>query len=402
MQIIIVGAGLSGLSAAYHLEQKGHQVTIVEASDRVGGRVKTDKVDGFLLDRGFQVLLTAYPEARAMFDYDALDLKHFVSGAKIFHTKGTASIGDPMRQISSLFPTLFSPVGSIVDKLKMLFLKNQVKGSTIDQIFRQAETTTLKRLQNFGFSEKMIKHFFKPFFGGIFLEKDLKTSSRMFDFVFKMFAEGYAAIPANGMEELPKQILSKLKTTTIIYKEKVVAIGKGNVLTESGETIKGDTVILATESNKLLSQYAPKANPSYVSTTNLYFSADKAPFNEAIIALNASEKGIVNNCTVISNTASNYAPAGKHLVSLSINHYDESPHIDAIKEELSTWMDTSTWQFIKAYPIRYALPSQTSVQYQLQAADLKINEHLYQCGDHLSNGSINAALLAGKTVAQNF
>ncbi len=399
MHIIIVGAGLSGLSAAFHLEKQGHHTTIIEASDRPGGRIKTDVVDGFRMDRGFQVLLTAYPEAKAMFDYDALDLKRFVPGARILHTKGTATIGDPLRQFSSLFPTLFAPVGSIGDKLKMLSLKNELTASSIESIFNRKETTTAERLGHFGFSPKMINSFFKPFFGGIFLENDLSTSSRMFDFVFKMFSEGHAAIPAKGMEELPKQIISKLKNSKIICNERVSAVAERKILTESGETIAGDIVLIATESNNLVQQAAPKVKKAFVSTTNIYFSTDTAPMKNAIIALNASGKGSINNCCVISNTSPDYAPKGKHLISLSINDYQENPDIEAIKKELSTWMNTTSWNFLKSYPIRYALPQQNSVQYQPDIDAMKVNEQLYVCGDHQSNGSINAALLNGKVVA---
>ena len=202
--ITIIGAGISGLTAAVYLNQKGYKIQILEASDRAGGRIKTDILDGFRLDRGFQVLLTEYPETKKLLDYKKLNLKRFLPGATVLYDLGQFEIADPFRRPTATFATLFAPVGSLKDKINTFFLKTKLVKIAVADVFKQPEVDTISQLKKYGFSQKMIDRFYKPFFSGIFLENDLKTSSHMFDFVMKMFSEGDAAIPELGMEEIPK------------------------------------------------------------------------------------------------------------------------------------------------------------------------------------------------------
>ena len=198
-KIHIIGAGISGLIAAQILENHGYHPTIIEASATVGGRVKSDLVDGYTLDHGFQVLLTSYPATKKYLDYKALDLQKLLPGATIFKHGKAQTIGDPLRNISLLFPTLRSSIGTFSDKLKILKLNTLLKKKKITAIFKTEEKTTLQYLKDFGFSDEIIKDFFTPFFSGIFLETELETSSRMFEFVYKMFGDGLAVIPKEGM-----------------------------------------------------------------------------------------------------------------------------------------------------------------------------------------------------------
>jgi len=196
--IHIIGAGISGLIAAQVLENYGYAPTVIEATDRVGGRVKTDRVNGYQLDHGFQVLLSAYPAAQKYLDYEALDLQPFLPGASIFKSSKQKIIGDPLRNLSLLFPTLYSGIGNFSDKFKILKLNHKLKKKTLEAIFSETEQSTLGYLEKLGFSNGIITDFFKPFFSGIFLESQLETSSRMFEFVYKMFGEGQATLPKAG------------------------------------------------------------------------------------------------------------------------------------------------------------------------------------------------------------
>ncbi|MGK0251952.1 MAG: phytoene dehydrogenase-like protein, partial [Gammaproteobacteria bacterium] len=252
-KIHIIGAGVSGLIAARVLEGAGYSPIIIEATDRVGGRVKTDLVEGYQLDHGFQVLLTAYPAAQKYLDIEALELQYFLPGATIFHNGNKQTIGDPLRNISLLLPTLFSDIGTFSDKFKVLKLNKLLKKTTIPEIFAKDEKTTFQYLSDFGFSEEMIHHFFTPFFSGIFLEAELETSSRMFEFVYKMFGEGFAALPKAGIEAIPKQLKDSLEQTRFQFNTKVKAVEDGNIVLENGAILESHFTIIATAPSALLS-----------------------------------------------------------------------------------------------------------------------------------------------------
>ncbi len=403
--ITIIGAGISGLSAAIHLQRHGFAVKIIEASDRAGGRIKTDAVNGFLLDRGFQVLLTSYPEAKALLNYDSLNLKRFLPGATVLYEGGKFEIADPFRRPSALLATAFAPVGSLKDKANTFFLKQKLLNKSIDTIFEQEQQSSYDQLRAYGFSQKMINRFFRPFFSGIFLENNLTTPNRMFDFVMKMFSDGDAAVPALGMEEIPKQLLAQLPSDCVQYNTTVKTIEGNTITTENGEKITADSILIATEANKFLAKYKPEISLAHHSVTNVYFEAVEAPSDKAVVILNASNtKEIVNNITVMSNVSSHYAPAGKVLVSVSCNGLlkltdQELSH--KIKTELQPWFgqQSEQWKWIKTYEIKYALPKLKVLKDNVTITDVKLANNVYCCGDHLMNGSINAAMKSGRLVA---
>jgi protoporphyrinogen oxidase len=403
--ITIIGAGISGLSVGLHLHREGFSVKIIEASDRPGGRIKTDSVDGFRLDRGFQVLLTSYPEAQMLLDYKALQLKTFLPGATVLYDGGQFEIADPFRRPSALLATVFAPVGSLKDKINTFVLKQKLIRKSIKGIFLQEQKSSLEQLKSYGFSSKMIDRFFKPFFSGIFLENKLETPNRMFDFVMKMFSEGDAALPALGMEEIPKQLAIQLPADTFLYNTKVVDIRENSIFTNTGAEIKSDIIILATEANELVSKLKSNVETKYRSVTNVYFQTTIAPSNKAVVILNASEKEkVVNNLTVMTNVSTAYAPAGKVLISVSCNgilDFEDQELAEKIKKELEPWFgkQVEEWSHLKTYKVKYALPNLTVLKDDLTITDMKINDNLYSCGDHLLNGSINAAMKSGRLLA---
>jgi phytoene dehydrogenase-like protein len=403
IDVLIIGAGIAGLTAAKVLKQAGKRIKIIEASDSVGGRVKTDVVEGFLLDHGFQVLLTAYPEAKQFLDYDALDLRAFDPGAFIMNKKGVSEIGDPLRKPSTIFKTLFFGAGNLADKFRMLGLKLKLKKKTIDTIFAEPETTTINYLKNFGFSDGMISQFFRPFMTGIFLESELKTSSRMFEFVFKMFSEGDSAIPAKGMGEIPKQLAQNLTSTEIVFNQNVISINGNKVETAAGNTYTANYILLATNGANLPAPFHKGGKPPKGVTT-IYFAAESAPFTRPLIALNALPGNIVNNIAVMEQISPYYAPKGKSLISVSLvgdfqGIKAEELNFKVLNEISFSYAYALHWKHLKTYHIPFALPADESVRNDIDTAGLRLSDHCFVCGDHLLNGSINAAMKSGRLAA---
>jgi hypothetical protein len=361
-------------------------------------------VNGFLLDHGFQVLLTAYPEAKALLDYKALNLQHFDPGALLLNESGKHVIGDPLRKPATLLSTLTSPAGTFSDKMRLLLLNLNLKGASVDEIFNRPETSTIAYLKDKGFTDRMLNTFFKPFMSGIFLEDKLQTSSRMFEFVFKMFGEGHAAVPELGMGMIPCQLASKLSAHELVLNEKVVSIEGAIVQTASGKTYAGQQVLIAT--NALDIPLHNKAvGTAHHEALTVYFSADKAPFKHKLIALNATAGNVLaNNIAVMDNIAPAYAPEGKSLIGLSVigkNPIDNDEQLAAmIKQELGQWFaDANNWQHVKTYRIKYALPNDDRVINDTKQSTFKLSDNCFICGDHLLNGSINAAMKTGRLAA---
>ncbi|MBK6264420.1 FAD-dependent oxidoreductase [Marivirga sp. S37H4] len=404
-KIIIVGAGLAGLVAAIELEKAGFKPTILEASDRVGGRVKTDVVSGFLLDHGFQVLLTAYPEAKRYLDFDQLQLNYFDPGALIFMEGQSFRFSDPLRQPTRAIEMLLSPIGTFSDKIKIFKWTRALRKQSVEKIFAKKDHTAMELLKHKGFSDGIIEQFFQPFFGGIFLENELNTSSRMLEFVMKMFSEGYAAIPAEGMGAIPKMLANQLSQTNILYNQKVTKVGYNRVELESGEKMIANAIIIATNPEDLMPQVAGQFEGQQT-VTNLYFESDVNPIGNALIGLVVKKQSLINNFCLMNNTAASYAPEGKNLFSVSVNNnqglkMEELQHKVMIElKELMPELAQANLKHIKTYFISNALPVIDDFQYSMKPSSTKIQQGIYLAGDYLLNGSINAAMLSGRMAAQ--
>ncbi len=401
--VVIVGGGIAGLTTAIELEKFNLKILIVEKSDRVGGRVKTDNVDGFLLDHGFQVYLTAYPEGQQLLDYAQLNLQPFYSGALCFNHNKKFTVTDTARHKFSIPKMALSPVGSAMDKIRLGNLSARLKTASVEHIFERPEHTTMDYLKQSGYGKKMINRFLQPFYGGIFLDENLETSSRMFEFVFKMFAEGNAALPAKGMEEIPQQLKSQLKTTQFKFYTEVEKIANGTIRLKDGEQISCKHIVVATNNDDIIDQM--NSQQKWREAATYYFSADKSVLKKNIIALNYHQPKLVNNFTVISDTAKSYAPRGKHLVSVSLSKVPtesvEEVSKDIISELALTFgSQVQSWKFLRNYHIKMALPKIEDFRYEVPFMETKLREGLYLAGDHLLNGSINGAIKSGKLAAQ--
>ena len=403
--VLIIGGGLAGLCCALQLHQSRISSQILEASDGAGGRVRTDKVKGFLLDRGFQVLLTAYPEARRILDYDALNLRPFYPGALIRYKKRFYRFADPWRRPIDGLLGVFTPIGTFADKLRIRKLRNHVLTGSLSDLYHRSETTTLQALRNLGFSENMIACFFRPFIGGVFFDSDLGVSSRMFEFGFRMFSMGDTALPSGGMGAIPEQIAARLPTGTVRTEARVDSIQEDGVILKSGEKIKARAVVVATEGPEALRLLGDKEKPGSRSVTCLYFETDDPPLSEPLLVLNGEGKGPINSICCPSSVAPNYAPKGKSLVSVTmigVPDQGDRQLETAVRTQLTEWFGpgVSGWRYLRTYRIPHALPMQVPPVSDPASRPAQIRPGLFVCGEYQNVASIQWAMVSGRQAAE--
>lgn len=397
-EVLIIGAGLAGLACARRLHYAGRRFLICESNDRIGGRVATDLVDGYRLDRGFQVLLTAYPEARRLLNYEALNLRRFYPGALVRHGGKWHRVADPFRHPIDGLRGAFNPIGSFTDKLRVGW--SRLGGFDFSR--HDPSMSTLQALRAEGFSDSMITRFFRPFLSGVFLENRLDTTVRKLEFVMRNFAQGDTAIPALGMAEIPRQLAAPLPSSAIRLEARVAAIEEAGIRLDSGEIIYAKSIVIATEANgleKLLGRSDPPS-PSN-SVTCLYFTAPTAPVSEPILLLNGEGTGPINNLSVLSAVSADYAPPGRHLVSISVIDPEAAAAPDLeerVRRQLADWFGagTNTWDLLRIDRIPHAVPSQREAPDQ----PARLRKGLYQCGDHCGIASLNTALASGTAAAE--
>ena len=403
--VLIVGAGLAGLCCARHVQRAGLRPLVLEATDGVGGRVKTDRVEGFRLDRGFQVFLTAYPEAKKTLDYQALDLRSFQPGALVRYGGAFHRLTDPWRRPLQGLRSLFTPVGSFLDKARVGRLRSQVLRGSLEDCFNGPETTTLQALQVAGFSPSMIERFFRPFLGGIFLEPELQTSSRMFRFVFRTFSSGDACLPAEGMGAIPRQLAAGLPADSVRLGTRAVGVEAGSVHLDSGEVLRTRAVVVAVEGAAAAGLLGGTLSAAAQGVTCLYFAADRPPVEEPILVLNGEGQGPVNNLCVPSLVSPAYAPRGQHLVSATVlgtPTQDEARLEADVRDHLAGWYGPAVrgWRHLRTYRIPYALPRQIPPALSVSERPVRWQPGVYVCGDHRDNASIQGAMVSGRRAGE--
>lgn len=434
-ETLIIGGGLAGLSAAVTLSRGGRAFELIEATDQVGGRVRTDTIDGFQLDRGFQVLLTAYPTCRQLLDYQSLDLRRFEPGALIRTGGRWHRLGDPWRRPTTTWSTLINPAGSLLDKLRIAKVRHAACKGALSDVYHRPDMPTIDYLRQCGFSERMIDRFFRPFLGGVYLEPELRTSRRMFDFVFRMFANGDVAVPSAGMQAIPNQLAQTAGNDRIHRRTTAVAVDGDTVRLSDGRQIMADNIIVATTANdaaalfpSLRSDTAPtdsiptdSVSTDWNQTLNLNFAVAKGVGRSDHIAagrtllLRGDEPDGIQTATILSGVASTYAPQDQHLVSCSfpvakdqdVAEVSIDRKIDAAKSQLSDWLKLAPGdlRFVRAYPIRYGLPSRPlqPVQQPIDPACLQNAAPdcpaVYLVGDHRATPSIEGAMSTGQSAA---
>lgn len=404
LDVIVVGGGLAGLNCARLLHQDGLKCQVLEAADNVGGRVRTDEVDGFLLDRGFQVFLTAYPEARAALDYDELNLRRFEPGALIWSGGKFHRLSDPWRRPQHALATAMSPVAKLSDKLRIAGFRRHTTRCELSELYERPERPTIELLRQRGFSNLILERFFRPFLGGVFLDPDLETSSRMCEFVFRMFSLGDAAVPERGMAEIPRQLAGQLPPEVVRTKTRVANIDQQDVVLSTGDRLTARAIVVATEegvAHQLLGDSRPTSGRS---VTCLYFAAAKPPIDEPILILNGEGSGPVNNVCVPSQVSASYAPRGQSLISVTVLQADVDPEtlLPQVCAQMTNWFgaEVESWRHLKTYAIPYALPKQSPPALDPVEKSCLVRDGRFVCGDHCDVGSINGAMSSGRRAAE--
>ena len=386
------------MTCAKYLKDKGIEALVLEASDAVGGRVRTDEVEGFKLDRGFQVFLTSYPEAKKLLDYESLHLKKLPSGARIRNGKDFFVMPNPLKDIWTAPQALFAPVGGILDKIHVLQLNLDTRNIS-DPEELSSNKSTMAFLKNYGYSDMMIERFFVPFFRGVFLERELETNSTLFRFLYGQFAKGDVSVPENGMQAIPEQIASYLSEDQVRINTPVNKIDGKTVYLENGETIEAEKIVLATDANAAAKLLGKEANVEFNGTTCMYFESDSSLKleGEPYLIINSNSDELIDHVFQASDAVPSYAPADKTLISVNIVGNKEISE-EKVQAELTEWFGKDhNWQHLKTYKIPEALP-----QYFQDSAgkiDLRVDDHTYRCGDYTAYPSLNGAMKTGRKVA---
>ncbi len=431
VDVVIVGAGLAGLSCARTLHAAGVSFVILEADDAPGGRVRTDESDGFRMDRGFQVLLTAYPEARRQLDFAKLDLKSFVPGAMVRVGGRFRTLADPFRQPRKALSAALDRSLTFKDKLLIAKLRTQLFGASAPEIFQGEQQDTRAWLKQYGFSDKAITHFFAPFFGGVFLDPSLRESSRFFRWLFQCFARGETVVPALGMEQIPRQLASVLPPQRLLTHSTVTAItrvsnAKYSVDTAMRQTVDARAVVIATdaEAARMLAGavVGTKQIPSvgWNGTTTFYFGASRAEIEEPVLLLNGEgdTDGPVNHACFISRISPRLAPAGAALFCANVvgrapaGESERLSLAEDVRGQMRRWFGrgVDTWEMLGGYFLPHALPLQRYADWEqgvTQARALTKGRgrreeaaELYLCGDYCEQASIQGALVSGRRTAE--
>lgn len=403
---VIIGGGLAGLAAAKTLAAAGLKPLVLEAQPELGGRVATDSVDGFLLDRGFQVFLDSYPEARKQLDLPALHLGRFAPGAQIWRGKGFGRVADPWRDPVAGLRSLTSGVFTLRDALRMLSLRSEAILALEGEPVEHGDETAARALHRRGFSDRAIEGFFRPFFGGVFLDGQLLAPQHWFEFLFGMFATGNATLPAGGMQAIPKQLGAALPDDAVRLNARVRSIKGGRVELSNGEVIEAASVILATDARQAAVLLPGSRHTSWASCATLYYAAPESPLAEPLLVLNgAGRRGPVNHVCVPSDVQASYAPPEQALVSATVLEHanaDDGALDHEVRLQLTQWFGETRvrhWRLLRVTRVPFSLPRNVPRPDAVKDA-VRISAGLYACGDYLETPSINGALRSGRRAAE--
>ena len=409
LRVVVVGAGLAGLACASDLAAAGATVRVLEAGDAVGGRMRTDRQAGFLLDRGFQVFNTSYPQVKRRMDLRALQLRAFTPGMLLHTSRGRVRFTDPTRQPRQAADILTGRLAGPRDLAALTLLTARDMFGPVSRIKRGRDQSTLAALRRAGISGALIDQMLRPFLAGVFLEDELETSSRFFHLVWRSMLRGTLCLPRHGIQAVPEQLAAALPPGTIRLETPVSQLTGEGVLLGDGSERPAGTVVVATGA-ATAARLLPGLNvPATRTVTTLYHAAPASPLTEPTILVD-SEREILNT-SVLSEVTPGYASDGRALVSTSVLGTGDTSVLDtrvegpggleaAVRGRLAIMYqtDTSGWEHLASYTVEGALPVMAA-PYPLTRGS-RVGPGRYVCGDHRATGSVQGALASGARAAR--
>jgi phytoene dehydrogenase-like protein len=411
-RVVVVGAGLAGLTAARRLAADGYDVTVFERREDVGGRVQSRRGDGYVFDRGFQVLFTAYPAAQRELDYDALDLRSFAAGAVVCRGDQRSVLADPLREPTTLTQTLFNTEISTMDKLRTLRLRADLRAESVEEIFSGPDATIEQYLYARGFSERYVDRFVRPFYGGITLDRSLSTSKRVFEFTFKMLSEGRTVVPARGMGAITEQLADRAVAAgaRVVTESPVERLDVGDASASvhlPGETVTADAVVVAADPAASRELTGVDAIPTAAKgSVTQYFSVPPGhPMAKTDrIHLNAAGE-IPTTVAPLSGVASAYAPADQGLVAATTAGRRDEQDSDLetqTRDVLAEWypaVSLRDFELLRTDRVDFAQFAQPPGVHEDLPDARAPSGPVYLAGDYTHDSSINGALKSGREAA---
>ena len=411
-EVAIVGGGLAGLVAAHHLADAGLDVTLFERREELGGRVRSRVVDGYTLDRGFQVMFTAYPAVRRELDLDALDLRAFSPGATIARPDHRSTLADPFRDPGALVESALNTDVSIGDKIRTLRLRRALADEDPETLFDGPDETIREYLERWGFSERYLENFVAPFYGGITLDRSLSTDAGVFRYTFAMLSRGKTAVPADGMGAVSEQLAARareagatLETDTAV--DAVEGDGGEVTVAAGAETVTADAAVVATDPETARELTGVAAIPTGSrSCVTQYFALNERALDTGMrIVLNAGGDR-PNTVAPLSTVAPEYAPDGRMLLGATTLGTPDASDADLAtrtRDALATWYPEHRFddlELVATDRIEFAQFDQPrGFRDDLPAVDAPEGP-VFLAGDYTNWSSIQGAMKSGRVAAE--
>jgi phytoene dehydrogenase-like protein len=412
--VIIVGAGLAGLTAARYLHREGIPVRVFEAESEVGGRVRTQRhPDGFLIDRGFQILLSAYPALRRNVDLDALGALPFASGANVWTGQRLVPLRNPMRHPEGILRDLTSPVFGAADKLRLARWGADAARApwttAAEAANAEEDQSIVGALRGYGFSDGFIDRFARPFWGGITLDSTLSVSAGIARFTAKMFLEGDGVLPRDGVGAVPKAIAADLPEGAIQTSTPVEALVLEDTrvtgVRVGGETVEAPAVVIATDPSAAANLTGMDVIPTEsVGCVTVYLASGEDPGIDRLLTVDGTGTQAVNHIAPLSSVQPSYAPVGQHLIAAVLlgdeplaRDDDENGRI--ARESVATMLSQDSWRVVDVVPVPFSLYRQVpGIHRRLPDATTGV-QGLFLASDATVDASTNGAIMSGEDAA---